>query len=144
MRNEDEKVKQDAAARWLLDEVEVRGKYARLVGRTHPVSEMHRGVWYLIRSHNARGRTLSLDVDGTEVTMPIQYLRVQADLPEKTTVYTEGKWAERPGDMVYVGVCPKGHEHQLGPVPPAAGLRHGPECNRDYDWVWELHDQNRN
>ena len=98
---------------------------------------MHRGVWYPIRSHDAKARTVSLDVDGTEETVAIQDVAVRADLPEKTIVYREGKWADRPGDTVCVGVCPKGHVYELGPVSPTFGACNCPPCNRDYEWVWE-------
>ena len=137
MGNENEIAKHDAARRWLFDQVGVRGKYASLEGLTYGPSRMRRGVWYPIRSHDANAMTLSLDIDGTDETVPIQYLAVQAVLPQKTTVYKEGKWNDHPGDMVCVGVCPHGHEHELGPGPPAAGFCHCPECNLDYQWVWE-------
>ncbi len=48
MGNEDEKGKQDAAGRWLYDQVGVRGEYARSKGWTYGGSRMHRGVWYPI------------------------------------------------------------------------------------------------
>ncbi len=135
-----EQEKAAAAARWLFDQDGVRGEYAGLKVRTYEGSGMRRAVWYPVRSHDWIARALSLDVDGTEETLPLQYLKWRRDLPEKTTVYTEGEFSpQRPLKMLsWVAVCPKGHEHELGPSPPAGEFPYDcPECRMSFEWEFE-------
>ncbi len=128
----------NAAAFWLFDQVGVRGEWARLTFRA-PYGGLERGYWYAIQSHDPQRRTLCLQVADKLVEVHIDLLIVRADLPEKTVVFSEGKWAERPpAEMTYVAVCPRGHEQQLGGAPPAMG---DPcmcsACAREYPWEIE-------
>ena len=109
MESEQEKKAADAAAFWLLSEVGIRGEWARLKDRSFSGGRIRRGVWYRIRSHDAEQRTLCLQVNDGEENVNIVCLTVRADFPEKTIVYSDGKWATRPpAEMTYVAVCPKG------------------------------------
>ncbi len=134
---EKEQERASAAARWLFDQVGIRGEWTRL-GGFWPQTCLRRGVWYRILSHDPQSRTLQLGDDVEELDVNLTYLKVRADLPEKTVVFSEGKWTHRPpAEMTYVAVCPRGHEHRLGGAPPASTLCKCPECNRDYEWGWE-------
>ena len=73
-----------------------------------------------------------------EVEVHIDGLAFRADLPVKTTVFSEGQWGERPGEMRYVGNCPRRHECKIGPAPPRQGeTTKCPECDREYEWEFE-------
>jgi len=129
---------QDAAGFWLFDQVEVRGEWARLKDRA-PHGSVERGHWYAIRSHDPQQRTLCLQVADEIVNVNLDSLTFRADLPQKTIVFSEGEWAERPpAELIYIAVCPKGHERQLGEAPPATDdACVCSECAREYPWEYE-------
>ena len=144
MESEQEKKAADAAAFWLLSEVGIRGEWARLKDRSFSGGRIRRGVWYRIRSHDAEQRTLCLQVNDGEENVNIVCLTVRADFPEKTIVYSDGKWATRPpAEMTYVAVCPKGHEYELGTAPPRERLCACSECKTEYEWEYEHQGKDR-
>ncbi len=102
---EKEQERASAAARWLFDQVGIRGEWARL-GGFWPQTCLRRGVWYRILSHDPQSRTLQLGDDVEELDVNLTYLKVRADLPEKTVVFSEGKWNSPPtgGDDVRCGL----------------------------------------
>ena len=133
-----ERARADAAAGWLLDEFGVRGVFARLNGLLPGTTRLGRGIWYPIRSHDARRGTLHLDRDGKEVEVNAEQLTFCKDLPRTTVVFTEGRWGDRSQMIKWVGVCPKGHRHELGESSPLVlGTIACPECKVDYEWELE-------
>ena len=136
MTDQEEKEARDAAAFWLFGERGVRGEWAKLNG-PWPATGLERGASYRIRSHDPKHKTLGLEVEGGVANINITYLTVQADTPEKTIVWSEGNWADRPAETKYVGRCPKGHKQELGATPPSADTCACPNCGSDYEWEYE-------
>jgi hypothetical protein len=94
-------------------------------------------MWYKIRSHDPTHKTVHLDAEDKEVEVHIDGLAFRADRPVKTIVVFERSWGSRRAESHYVGTCPKGHEYELGPVPPTQVTTKCPECNREWGWERE-------
>ncbi len=125
-----------SAAFWLFDEVGVRGEWAMLKYDDATLTGLNRGIWYPIRSHNPKPKTVVLG--SKEVEVNIKHLRFRADIPVKTVVFSEGNWADYPRQRTnWVAKCPRGHRHELGQSPPARLEITCQKCEMKYEWEYE-------
>ena len=125
-----------SAALWLFDQVGVRGEWAMLKYDDATLTGLNRGIWYPIRSHNPKPKTVVLGSEEVEVN--IKHLRFRADIPVKTVVFSEGNWADYPRQRTnWVAKCPRGHRRELGQSPPARLEITCQKCERKYEWEYE-------
>ena len=125
-----------SAALWLFDEVGVRGEWAMLKYDDATLTGLNRGIWYPIRSHNPKPKTVVLG--SKEVEVNIKHLRFRADISVKTVVFSEGNWADYPRQRTnWVAKCPRGHRHELAQSPPARLEITCQKCEMKYEWEYE-------
>ena len=134
----------DAAALWLLDQIQVRAEWARAKGLPKPTAAIKRGRWYWIRTHDAVQKTIGLLSDGGEIAyVNLTYLVFSRDRVESVTVVPGGHFESAAvvhgGD--YYGVCPKGHHVDLGGFQPKTPEVTCEECG-GYEYPWE-HESKR-
>lgn len=98
-----------------------------------------RGHWHPVRWHDPLRRTVFLDgAAKVPVEVNISYLIFSAAAPCKTVVFLENAWENRQTrESLYVAVCPRGHERELGAMPQSENGCACPSCGETHQWERE-------
>jgi hypothetical protein len=80
---------------------------------------------------------VTVEVDEHECEIHDSLVVWRKDPPEKATVFSPSTFGAAGSEMIYVAVCPKGHE--MGKVQVGQGVELAcADCHgREYDWKFE-------